>query len=111
MVTFFEGSGFGVQGSGTEEWNQRIDEYATGTSGFHGAEGTWRDAEDGHLQGNPIAQGSVDSTIAHHLTVGGESEKTLYMVVVAGHSRQELLELHKWLLKMGPQGVLDRTSS
>src|SRR6476646_4534708 len=39
---------------------QRIDEYATGTSGFHGAEGTWRDAEDGHLQGNAIAQGSVD---------------------------------------------------
>ena len=42
---------------------QRIDEYATGTSGFHGAEGTWRDAEDGHLQGNAIAQGAVDS---HH---------------------------------------------
>src|SRR3954469_23771341 len=90
---------------------QGLDEYATGTAGFHGAEGTWRDAEDGHLQGNPIAQGSVDSTISHHLTVGAESEKTLYMVVVAGHSRQELLELHKWLLKMGPQGVLDRTSS
>src|SRR3954469_8494543 len=90
---------------------QRIDEYATGTSGFHGAEGTWRDAEDGHLQGNSIAQGAVDSTISHHLTVGAESEKTLYMVVVAGHSRQELLEMHKWLLKMGPQGVLDRTSS
>ena len=36
---------------------QRIDEYATGTSGFHGAEGTWRDAEDGHLQGNPDRAG------------------------------------------------------
>ncbi len=47
---------------------QRIDEYATGTSGFRGAEGTWRDAEDGRLEGNPIAQGSVDSTIAHHMT-------------------------------------------
>ena len=90
---------------------QRIDEYATGTSGFHGAEGTWRDAEDGHLQGNPIAQGSVDSTIAHHLTIPPDGEKTLYMVLVAGHSRDELLELHKWLMKMGPQGVLDRTSS
>ena len=41
MVTFFCVGG-----------EQRIDEYATGTSGFHGAEGTWRDAEDGHLQGN-----------------------------------------------------------
>src|SRR5688572_4451832 len=39
-------------------WSQRIDEFACGTSGFHGAEGTWRDAEDGHLQGNAIAQGA-----------------------------------------------------
>jgi GH15 family glucan-1,4-alpha-glucosidase len=35
MVTFWAGG------------EQRIDEYATGTSGFAGAEGTWRDAEDG----------------------------------------------------------------
>ncbi len=90
---------------------QCIDEYATGTSGFHGAEGTWRDAEDGHLQGNPIAQGSVDSCIAHHLLLPPDGEQTLYMVIIAGHSRDELLELHKWLLKMTPQGVIDRTSS
>src|SRR3954447_25021026 len=90
---------------------QRIDEYATGTSGFHGAEGTWRDAEDGHLQGNPIAQGAVDSTIAHHLHIGGDGEKTIYMVMIAGQSRDELIELHKWLVKHGPQGVIDRTTS
>src|SRR5262249_46848430 len=36
------------------------DQWATGKKG--GAnEGTWRDAEDGNLQGNPIAQGAVDS--------------------------------------------------
>src|ERR671928_222175 len=99
MVTFF------AQGE------QRIDEYATGTSGFHGAEGTWRDAEDGHLQGNPIAQGAVDSTISSHVRVGPEGEKSIYMVLIAGHSREELLELHEWLLNMGPQGVIDRTSA
>src|ERR1019366_4949214 len=57
MVTFYSSG------------EQRIDEYATGTSGFHGAEGTWRDAEDCHLQGNAIAQGAVDSTILHHVNV------------------------------------------
>jgi oligosaccharide amylase len=90
---------------------QRIDEFATGTSGFHGAEGTWRDAEDGHLQGNSIAQGAVDSTIAHHINITGEGEKTIYMVIVAGQSREELLELHKWMVKQGPQQVIDRTTS
>jgi oligosaccharide amylase len=90
---------------------QGIHEYACGTSGFAGAEGTWRDAEDGHLQGNPIAQGAVDSTIAHHLHIDAEGERTVYMAIVAGQSREELLELHKWLLKMTPQGVLDRTGA
>src|SRR4051812_43185321 len=99
MVTFYNSG------------EQRIDEYATGTSGFHGAEGTWRDAEDGHLQGNPIAQGAVDSTIAHHVSVPAEDERTVYMVLIAGHSREELVEQHKWLLKMGPQAVIDRTTS
>jgi glucoamylase len=90
---------------------QRIDEFATGTSGFHGAEGTWRDAEDGHLQGNPIAQGAVDSTIALHVNVPADGEKTVYLAFIAGESRDELLDLHKWIMKMGPQGVIDRTTS
>lgn len=99
MVTFFT------------ETEQRIDEYATGTSGFHGAEGTWRDAEDGHLQGNPIAQGSVDSMISHHVAVEPNEEQTAYMVITAAQSREELGELHRWMLKNGPRGVVDRTTS
>src|SRR5687768_7130607 len=99
MVTFFA------------DGEQRIDEYATGTSGFHGAEGTWRDAEDGHLQGNAIAQGSVDSTISHHVQLPPDGERTVYMALIAGQSREELLELHKGLVKMGPQGVMDRTAA
>lgn len=99
MVTFFASG------------EQRIDEYATGTSGFHGAEGTWRDAEDGLLGGNPIAQGAVDSTICLHTHVPAEGENTVYMVLIAGFCREELLELHKWIMKMGPQAVIDRTTA
>jgi glucoamylase len=100
MISFHDDSGA-----------HRIDEYATGTSGFHGAEGTWRDAEDGHLQGNPIAQGSVDSTIAFHADLAPEGEATLYMVMSAGRSREDLIELQEWMARMKPQGVLDRTSA
>jgi oligosaccharide amylase len=99
MVSFF--------GNG----EQRIDEYATGTSGFNGAEGTWRDAEDGHLQGNPIAQGAVDSTICCHVQLPADGEATIYMILGTGESREDLHELHKWLIKTGPQGVIDRTTS
>ena len=99
LVTFFNSG------------EQRIDEYATGTSGFHGAEGTWRDAEDGHLQGNPIAQGAVDSTIGLHVSVPADGEATVYMALIAGQSREELVEQHLWLTRLGPQAVIDRTTS
>ncbi len=39
------------------------DQFACGITEFGDLEGTWRDAEDGELSGNPIAQGSVDSTL------------------------------------------------
>jgi oligosaccharide amylase len=94
-----------------DEAKSRLDEYATGASGFHGAEGTWRDAEDGHLQGNAIAQGAVDSTMACHVTLPANGEAVIYMVLVAAESREQLLELHKWLAHTTPQGVIDRTSS
>ena len=99
MLTFFSSG------------EQRLDEYACGTSGFRGAEGTWRDAEDGQLQGNAIAQGAVDSTVAHHISVPPKGEKIAYMVMICAKSRDELLELHKWITKMSPQGVIDRTTS
>lgn len=109
MVTFYqaapEGSAPGTVGE------QGISEYACGTAGFNGAMGTWCDAEDGHLQGNPIAQGSVDSTVACHVPVPADGETTVYMVLVAGFKRDDLVELHSWLAGIGPQGVLDRTAS
>jgi oligosaccharide amylase len=89
----------------------RVDEYATGTSGFAGAEGTWRDAEDGQLGMNPIAQGAVDSTGAIVIDLPADGEKTVYMVMVAAESREELHELHAWLGRNPPQTVIDRTNA
>jgi GH15 family glucan-1,4-alpha-glucosidase len=52
-----------------------VGHYATGSTRHFGREGTWRDAEDGLLSRNSIAQGCVDSVIAAHVTVreGGRS--------------------------------------
>lgn len=100
-----------IMASFYDEREPGLDEYATGASGFNGAEGTWRDAEDGHLQGNPIAQGAVDSTMSRHVRIAAGGEATIYMVLIAAQSCEELVELHKWLAKMTPQGVINRTSS
>ena len=87
----------------------QIDEYATGNAGFHGAEGTWRDAEDGSLGNNAIAQGSVDSTIMCKAQVPAHGSTVVYLILAFGKQIKDLEELHGFLHREGPQGVVDRT--
>lgn len=76
-------------------------ESAIGIKRFNGAEGTWRDAEDGHLGGNPIAQGSVDSTVSLRFFVEPFGQKPAYYWICCGRNYNEVIKLN--------QKVLDRT--
>lgn len=89
----------------------RNDEYATGTAGFRGAEGTWRDAEDGTLSLNAIAQGAVDSTMMLKMQLEPDKPRVVYLVIGAGKSYQDMQELHRFIHREGPQGVIDRTAA
>jgi len=86
-----------------------LDQFATGTCGFRGAEGTWRDAEDGCLSGNPISQGAVDSTIGASVTLDGGASATIYYYLVVATSFDELRDLHEILKDRTPEGMLRRT--
>ncbi len=90
---------------------QRVDEFATGTAGYFGAEGTWRDAEDGVLGNNPIAQGAVDSTTMLRLQVPAGQTQVAYFLLGAGREHDELRELQHFIHREGPQGIIDRTTS
>ncbi len=93
------------------EGEQQIDEYATGTAGFNGAEGTWRDAEDGHLGNNPISQGAVDSTMLLRVQLAAKSSRHVYLVIGCGKQYDDIQELHRFLHRESPQGAIDRTIS
>ena len=86
-----------------------VDMFATGTCGFRGAEGTWRDAEDGALGGNPISQGAVDSTIGLAMTLEPGACETAYYYIAAAQSYDELRKLHEVLKARSPAGMLERT--
>src|SRR5688500_8664604 len=84
--------------------------FSTGKKRVSGAEGTWRDAEgDGHLSGNPIAQGSVDSTIALDTRVPLNGVAVLYYWIAAGERYGHLLELNSLIQRYGPAKLIDRT--
>jgi GH15 family glucan-1,4-alpha-glucosidase len=80
-----------------------LHEYATGIKGFGGLEGTWRDAEDGRLGMNPIAQGSVDSTISFSLGDGPSAEAHWW--ALCGKSLEELESLFDAFAGGGPAGI------
>jgi len=87
-----------------------VDSYATGVCGFRGAEGTWRDAEDGALSGNPISQGAVDSTIGLALAVGPGATETGYYYLAAAHSYEEVRQLYDIIRDRSPGAMLERTA-
>jgi glucoamylase len=88
-----------------------VDQWACGMKELPGREGTWRDAEDGTLSGNPIAQGSVDSTIALHVAVAAGQAEVLYYWLCAGVNFEEVTALNRLVRQREPQSFVDRTSS
>ena len=102
---------FGGQvGAGVPEDGSGIMQYACGEKGFRGAEGTWRDAEDGLLSGNAIAQGSVDSVIGYAVTVPGRGEAVLRTWMTVGETREEVTAMQAGLLEQGFEEALTETA-
>ena len=87
-----------------------IRSYATGRKEMEGSEGTWRDAEDGLLSQNPIAQGSVDSAFSTSLDLLPGETKVLYFWMVAATSLIETRLLNQAVLDRHPDQFLERTS-
>ncbi len=97
--------------SGLWEDGAPLDQFTVGKSGYAGKEGTFRDAEDGHLHGNAIDQGSVDSTIGFSAEVPAGGESVLYVWVVAGKKYHDIAEQHRFVLEATPQTLLHHTAS
>jgi GH15 family glucan-1,4-alpha-glucosidase len=99
----------GQTGSG-DHIKQGIDSWATGVKEFHGAQGTWRDAEDGELSRNPISQGSVDGTIALHIpALAPHASDEAYHWLAIGSHMPEVTTLNAKVYERGPASFLQRT--
>lgn len=88
-----------------------IDHFATGIKEVHGAEGTWKDAEDGVLSGNSIAQGSVDSTLGINIQVTAYSENIAHYWIAVGRKYDEVVKLNKVIWEKTPEELIRRTEN
>lgn len=86
-----------------------LDQWAVGVKGVGDRVGTWRDAEDGELSGNPVAQGSIDSVVALHLTVPAGSHREGWYWLCVGEDYEEVMASQKSLCKRGSGSYFIRT--
>lgn len=109
-LIFYKGHRYmSLSGFSPDVGRQAPSGYATGQKGIHGLEGTWRDAEDGRLGGNPIAQGSVDGTLELTLTLPPKGSKEAWFWICFGHTKQEVERLERFVRTATPQALLQRT--
>lgn len=88
-----------------------IYQYATGHKRFGGVEGTWRDAEDGRLEGHPISQGAVDSTISLQVPLGPGATETAWYWIAVGRDFSEARSLGALVVQKGPEDLVEQTES
>jgi len=88
-----------------------FDVFSTGRKAFGSQEGTWRDAEDGILNGGAITEGSVDSTVGVYLKVEALGEQEFYYWICAGTTHEEAIRLNRHVLEQTPQQYLNYTEN
>ncbi len=98
LVNVFSGNRFGITS------------YATGHKEHAPYKGTWKDAEDGVLSNNPIAQGSVDSVVSIPLHLGPKASASCFYWICAGKSMKEVTGLNTKVMAKTPAHILKRTS-
>ncbi len=100
---------FSVSGSTSQK--KGIHQFATGYKEQLGREGTWKDAEDGILEGNRIAQGSVDSAISFELDLGSRSVGSIYYWIACGNNLKQVANLNSLVEKIGVEQLLLATEN
>jgi GH15 family glucan-1,4-alpha-glucosidase len=97
LVNVFSSGRFGIR------------RFATGQKEHGPYKGTWKDAEDGELSGNPVAQGSVDSVISVRLCLGPGKSDTFFYWICAGKSLADVTDLNTKVMAKTPARLLKRT--
>ena len=109
-VAHYKGARYFLANGSTED-SEGIAQFAVGQKGMGGKEGTFKDAEDGVLSANPVAQGSVDSVVGLTLRLGPQKKGVATYWIAAGESWEDVRHLDSIVKNKGPASFLARTKS
>ncbi|KKR29931.1 hypothetical protein A2715_04325 [Candidatus Woesebacteria bacterium RIFCSPHIGHO2_01_FULL_39_32] len=89
--------------------DKEFDEYSVGLLGIEGKDGTYRDAEDGLLSGNPIEHGQVDSVIGKLIEIPPKEEKKIYYWICVAKSIEKAKKLDEEIQGRHPSQIIEST--
>lgn len=71
-----------------------FDQYAVGSYGVEGKAGTYLDAEDGELSGNPVEHGGVDSVLRFTRRLEANDNAAVHYWIIAASSQADAAAIH-----------------
>lgn len=86
-----------------------FDQYCVGNYGIEGKEGTFKDAEDGELAGNPIEHGGVDSVLGLSAGLSAHESTQFEYWIVAADSQYAAEKLHLQIKQDGLEQRMEAT--
>jgi len=81
-------------------------QYAVGYKEVEDKEGTWKDAEDGQLSNNPVAQGAVDSVVSFKIDIPPNGYSIVHYWIACGDSLGEVARLDSQVKQIGVEQML-----
>ncbi|MBI3277272.1 MAG: decarboxylating 6-phosphogluconate dehydrogenase [Chlamydiae bacterium] len=88
-----------------------VEHFACGLKETQGLQGTWKDAVDGNLSGNSVAQGSVDSTVGINIPLAAQAITSVYYWICAGNTYQEVVKLNRSVREKTPDKLFTRSEN
>ncbi len=87
-----------------------FDAHSCGEHTLKGLEGSYVDAEDGSLEGNPISHGAADSVVQWDLDVPPGDERAVHLFVLMGRSRRDVNEFYEKVQGRPPRIYTDEAT-
>jgi len=91
--------------------NRPFTEFNIGLFGIEGREGTYMDANDGVLEGNPIEHGSVDSVIGLSASIDSGATANVYYWLACADSIPKVHQLDDHVLRETPENLIYSTEA
>ncbi len=108
-IVHYKGRRYFLLSGLAENGEPGVHAFAIGQKESLGKEGTWRDAEDGELSRNPVAQGAIDSVVMLGIRVPAKGLATATFWIAAGQSYDEVREIDTLVRARTPASFIART--